>query len=135
MMTTRRCAGLAALTLFAAAALILAGCGGGGDGGGQVVQTGSVSGTINYAASGDALGGIEVSIDGINTTTNANGEFTLSGVPIGQQTLQVKADPQRDLVVPPGVPLTVNINAGQTTQLPAPIQMVDDVDTPPAPPS
>jgi len=133
MMTTRRCAGMATLTLLAAAALILAGCGG-GDGGGQAIQTGSVSGTINYAASGDALGGIQVSIGNITVTTDANGNFRLDGVPIGQQALQIQADPQRDLIVPAGVPLTVDVNAGQTTQL-GPILMVDEVDTPPAPPS
>ncbi|MGI5817194.1 MAG: carboxypeptidase regulatory-like domain-containing protein [Armatimonadota bacterium] len=134
MMMTRRCAGLAALILMAAAALILAGCGGGGDGDAGV-QTGSVSGTITYAATGDALGGIRVSIGNITATTNASGQFTLNRVPAGQRTLAVAADPDRNLVLPPGVPLTVTVRAGETTRLSAPIQMIDDVDAPPAPPS
>lgn len=134
MTKTRRCAGLVALTFVAAAVmLIAAGCGG-GDGGGQPAATGSVSGTIIYAASGDPLGGIRVSVGGISTTTSANGQFTLNGVPAGQQVLQVQADQARDLAVPPGVPMAVNVTAGQTTQVP-PILMVDDVDSPPAPPS
>lgn len=135
MSKTRRRAGLVALTLIGAAMLFAAGCGGGGGDGGGAVATGSVSGTVTYAATGDPLGGIEVSIGNITTTTNTNGQFTLRGVPVGQQTLQVQADPDRDLVVPPGVPLNVNVQEGQTAQLPAPIQMVDDVDAPPAPPS
>lgn len=130
-MTTRRCAGTVALIMLVAAAFVLAGCGGNGDG----VQTGSVSGTITYAATGDALGGIQVSIGNIRTTTNARGEFTLNRVPAGQRQLAVEAPPERNLVVPPGVPMTVNVQAGQTTRLPAPIQMIDDVDAPPSPPS
>jgi hypothetical protein len=134
MTTSRRCAGMLALTVIAAAAMIVAGCGGGG-GGAEPAQTGSVSGTITYAATGDPLGGIAVSIGGIRTTTNTNGQFTLSGVAIGQQVITITADPDRDLIVPPGVPLNVTVRAGQTTQLPAPIQLVDDVDAPPAPPA
>lgn len=134
MMTTRRSAGLVALTIIAAGALIFAGCGGGGDGGAQPAQTGSVSGTIKYAPSADGLGGIQVSIGSVSTTTDANGNFTLNRVPAGQQTLVIQADPDRDLIVPPGVPLTVNVQGGQTTQLPD-ILMVDDVDVPPSPPS
>lgn len=133
MMTIRRCAGMAALTVVAAVALIAAGCGGGGDGG-PAVQTGTVSGTVNYAATGDALGGIEVTIGNMTVTTNNNGQFTINGVPVGQQTMQIQAGAQRDLILPPGVPLNVNVNAGQTTQV-GTILMVDDVDTPPSPPS
>ncbi len=133
MTKTRRCVGLVALALIAAAVLF-AGCGGGGDGG-NGVATGSVSGTITYAATGNPLGGITVAIGGISTTTNANGQFTLNGVPAGAQVLQITADAARDLVIPPGVPLAVDVTAGGTTQLPAPVQMVDDVDSPPEPPS
>jgi len=133
MMTTRRCTGTVVLMSLAAAALIFAGCGGGGDGGGTGATTGSVSGTINYAATGDALGGIVVSIGNISTTTNADGHFTLNRVPAGQRTLQIEAPADRNLVLPPGVPLSVNVQAGQNTQLPAPIQMIDDVDAPPSP--
>ncbi|MFW5868018.1 MAG: carboxypeptidase-like regulatory domain-containing protein [Armatimonadota bacterium] len=135
MTRTRRSAGLVALTLIASAALIAAGCGGGGDGGTAPAQTGTVSGSIDYAATGDPLGGVEVSIGDITTTTGNDGRFTLDGVPVGEQVLEIEADPGRDLVVPPGVPLNVNIQGGQTTQLDAPIQMVDDVDAPPAPPA
>lgn len=135
MMKTRRCAGTLALIVIAAGAMVFAGCGGGGDGGTQPAQTGTVTGTITYAATGDALGGIRVSIGNVTTTTNDNGQFVLRGVPTGQQTLQIQADPDRDLVLPPGVPLTVTVREGQTTTLPAPINMVDDVDNPPNPPS
>jgi hypothetical protein len=120
--------------MIVAAALIAAGCSGGGDGGTTPAQVGSVSGTINYAATGDSLGGIQVSIGNITTTTDANGQFTLNRVPVGQQTLQIEAAADRNLVVPPGVPLTVNVQGGQTTQV-GTILMVDEVDAPPAPPS
>lgn len=132
MTKTRRCIGLAAL-LLSAIALLFAGCGGGGDGGG--VSTGSVSGTVTYAATGNPLGGIQVAVGNISTTTNASGQFTLNRVPAGSRVLQVTADPNRDLIVPPGVPLTVNVTGGQTTQLSGPIVMIDEADSPPSPPN
>jgi hypothetical protein len=133
MMRTRRFSGTVALMTLAAAAMILAGCGGGGDGV-ETAQTGTVTGTINYAGTGAPLGGIEVSIGDITTTTGDDGTFTLRRVPTGRQTLVIEAGPDRDIVLPPGVPLNVDVRGGETTQLPAPIQMVDDVDAPPAPP-
>ncbi|MGM0492226.1 MAG: carboxypeptidase regulatory-like domain-containing protein [Armatimonadota bacterium] len=133
MMTTRRHAATVVLMMLAAAALILTGCGG-GDGGVQSAQTGTVTGTITYASTGAPLGGIEVSIGDITTTTDDDGTFTLRRVPTGSQTLVIEAGPDRGLVIPPGVPLTVDVVGGETTELSAPIQMIDDVDTPPAPP-
>ncbi len=132
-----RYAGLVALTAVATAALICAGCGGGGgDGDGATpAQTGSVSGVITYASTGDSLGGIKVSIGNVEATTNDNGEFTLTGVPTGQQTLVIEIEQGRELAVPPGVPLEVTVEAGQTTELGAPIHLVDEVDAPPAPPA
>ena len=132
MMKTGRSVGVVALALIAAAVLF-AGCGGGGDGGGGAA-TGTVSGTITYAANGSALGGVSVSVGGITTTTDAQGRFLVRNVPTGTRTIVGTADPSRALVIPPGVPLTVDVVAGQTTQLP-PIQMIDEADAPPAPPS
>lgn len=131
MMTIGRCAGLTALALIAVVALI--GCDGGD--GVTPAQTGLVSGTIVHAGTGLPLGGVEVTIGGRTATTNASGQFTVSGVPVGQQTVGIQVDPARGLVLPPGVDLTVNVVAGQTTQLSAPINLIDAVDVPPSPPS
>ncbi|MFW5866663.1 MAG: hypothetical protein ACOCX2_02530 [Armatimonadota bacterium] len=126
---------MVALISLAAATMILAGCGGGGDGGGTTATTGSICGTIEYAATGEPLGGIGVSVGNISATTNDSGEFTLRRVPTGERTLEIDIPADRQLVVPPGVPLTVDVRGGEETCLSAPLQLVDDVDAPPAPPS
>ncbi len=134
MMTIGRCAGLTALALIGMAAFGLVGCG--GDGGGVApAQTGSVSGTIVHAGTALPLGDVQVTIGGITATTNASGQFTVNGVAVGQQVISIQVDPDRGLVVPPGVDLTVNVVGGQTTQLTAPINLIDAVDVPPEPPS
>jgi len=134
MMTIGRCAGLTALALVAVAAFGLVGCD--GDGGGVTpAQTGSVSGTIVHAGTGLPLGGVQVSIGGMTATTNASGEFIVNGVAVGQQVVGIQVDPDRGLVVPPGVDLTVTVAGGQTTQLAAPVNLIDAVDVPPSPPS
>ncbi len=132
MMKTRRCAGIVALVLMVLVTMVVAGCGGGGDDDGAQVNTGSISGTIVYAATDPPtpLGGVTVTAGNRSTTTADDGSFTLSGVPVGNQVLTITADPQ-GVVVPPGVDLTVPVTGGQTYQLPAPVQMIDAIDTPP----
>jgi hypothetical protein len=125
MTRTRLCPAVIAAAVVAA--LLITGCGGGG--GGTSAATGQISGTILYAATGGALGGIHVSAGGVSTTTASDGSFVLRGVP-----LAITADPDRELAVPPGVPLTVQVQGSQITTLSAPIVLVDDVDTPPTPP-
>jgi len=134
MMTIGRCAGLTALALLAVAAFALVGCGGGGEGV-TPAQTGSVSGTIVHAGTGLPLGDVQITVGGISATTNASGQFTVNGVPIGLQVVTIQVDPDRGLVVPPGVDLSVTVVGGQTTQLAAPINLIDAVDVPPSPPS
>ena len=57
------------------------------------------------------------------------------GVAVGQQGLLVTPDPNRDLVLfPPGA-ITVVVEDGQTTELDAPIILIDAPDLPPNPPS
>ncbi|MGC9316739.1 MAG: carboxypeptidase regulatory-like domain-containing protein [Armatimonadota bacterium] len=135
MMSIRRSAGLTAYVIIVAGAMlaVTVGCGGGGETGGA--GAGTITGTIVHAATLQPLGGIEVSADGASTTTRDDGSFTLPGVPAGQRTLQVSAAPDRGLALPPGVDLTVTVTAGQSNPLPAPIQLIDAVDTPPNPPS
>ncbi|NLO05588.1 MAG: carboxypeptidase-like regulatory domain-containing protein [candidate division WS1 bacterium] len=130
MTRTRLCPAVIAAAVVAA--LLITGCGGGG--GGTSAATGQISGTILYAATGGALGGIHVSAGGVSTTTASDGSFVLRGVPVGTHTLAITADPDRELAVPPGVPLTVQVQGSQITTLSAPIVLVDDVDTPPTPP-
>lgn len=135
MMTFERSAGLTALVLIIAGGLVLAGCGGDDDGnGGQPAATGTITGKIVYANTGQPLGGITVTAGGRVTQTDSSGAFTLSRVPTGSQVLSITVDPGRGLTVPPGVDLRVNVPAGGTVQLPAPIVLIDVTDVPPNPP-
>ena len=133
MMRLTRCAGWAAMAVVAIAAITVVGCGGGGTP--VVANTGTITGLILHAGTGLPLGGIPVSAGGVQTTTNNNGQFTLSGVPAGQQTVNVNPPPERDLILPPSVgPIVVNVQAGQTTALGQPILLIDGSDAPPDPP-
>lgn len=85
-----------ALTLGATLLLSLAGCGNGSggkssdDGGylppvpGQSV-TGTVSGRVADAQTGQALAGVEVKIGNLVASSDANGKYSLAGVPKGPQ--------------------------------------------------
>ncbi|MCD6361894.1 MAG: carboxypeptidase regulatory-like domain-containing protein [Armatimonadetes bacterium] len=136
MMTLTRCAGWTAIAVVAIAAIAVVGCGGSdGDGGGQTQNTGTITGTVVHGGTGQPLGGINVAAGGVTTTTDANGNFTLRNVPVGQQVLTISADPARDLILPPPAdPIVVQVQDGQTTHLTAPILMIDGPDAPPAPP-
>jgi len=136
MMKRNVCVGWLVGVVIVSAALVV-GCGGdGGGGGGQEPQaTGSVTGTIIHGGTGLALGGIDVSIGDVAGQTDSEGTFTLAGVEVGQQALLVTPDPNRDLVLfPPGA-ITVVVEDGQTTELDAPIILIDAPDLPPNPPS
>lgn len=89
--------------VFAVAAVVfVSGCGGGGGGGGAAapVETGSVSGYA-YAPIGGAgraaaapagyqpLSGATVTCSGVTTTTNSNGYYVLTGIPVGERTLTI----------------------------------------------
>jgi TonB-dependent SusC/RagA subfamily outer membrane receptor len=52
-----------------------------------VAQTGTVAGTVTDAETGETLPGANVFIGDIGTATNVEGEFTLTNVPAGTQTL------------------------------------------------
>lgn len=65
-------------------ALGLAGCGGGGDSNPNTSPppaTGTVSGLVVAAGSGQALSGVAVSAGGRSTTTDVSGRYTLTSVP------------------------------------------------------
>jgi hypothetical protein len=67
----------------------LSGCGS-GSGESDVAQTnGTVTGTVTNAGTGAPLSGATVAGTGFSTTTDSNGNFTLTGVPPGPQTLAV----------------------------------------------
>ena len=138
MLKVKRCVGWTVVVGVMIGALVVAGCGGGDGGGGgePAAETGSISGTLVHAGTGLPLGGIEVAAGGVTTTTADDGSFTLTGVPVGTQTLTVTPDPNRDLVLPPGADdIEVDVEDGQTTQLPDPILLIDAPDLPPNPPS
>ena len=65
----------------------LSGCGSGESDVGQT--NGTVTGTITNARTGATLSGATVAGTGFSTTTDSNGNFTLTGVPPGPQTLTV----------------------------------------------
>lgn len=110
------------------AALTLSGCGGGGDGAGPpVVATGTVSGRVVQAdnvAAGIANAEVTLVTTGtagldaaqaLTARTDSQGNYTLTGVPVGQQT--IIASRSSDAVyrsqTVPGVPVLAN----QTTRL------------------
>ncbi len=72
---------------------------------------GAVSGTVVSALNGARISGATVSIYGtaLSTTTNASGNFTITGVPPGSRTVQVSATDFDDAQV------DVEITAGATT--------------------
>ena len=74
-------------TLIIGFLLILAlGCGGGGGGGGTV-STGGITGTVKKYGTDTPISGAQVACEGISTTTDGNGQFTLSSVPSGLKTI------------------------------------------------
>ncbi len=57
----------------------------------NVSPTGTVTGTVRNQGTGATLSGATADIDGLSTTTNGDGGFTLNEIPQGPQTLTVKA--------------------------------------------
>ncbi|MBX7115947.1 MAG: carboxypeptidase-like regulatory domain-containing protein [Myxococcaceae bacterium] len=74
--------------------------------------TGTVSGKL-CAVAGQWLSGATVTFGSASTTTNAQGEFTLTNLPPGMQVLHVTRGAF-------SMDLTVEVKDGQVTQLPAP---------------
>ncbi|HEU5211063.1 MAG TPA: SusC/RagA family TonB-linked outer membrane protein [Longimicrobiales bacterium] len=74
-------------------------------------QTGSVTGTVTSAGTGEPLAGVQVSIEGtgLGTLTQANGRYLILQVPAGQQTVRA------DLIGYGTVTQTVTVTAGQGT--------------------
>lgn len=79
---------LIAAVLATSFAVVLTSCGGGGGGGGSTPaaptpSTGSVSGVAVNSTNGAAVAGVTVTAGTLNTTTDAQGNYTLSAVPNG----------------------------------------------------
>jgi len=76
-------------------------------------QQGTVAGSVTDASSGETLPGATVQIVGldIGTATDSEGEFRLTGVPAGEQTLSVS------FVGYETVERTINVPGGGTTRL------------------
>lgn len=74
-------------------------------------QQGTIRGQVTDAQSGDQLPGANVVVveENIGSATQANGEFVITGVPTGQQTIQVT------FVGYEQTQKTVNVRAGETT--------------------
>lgn len=77
--------------------LSLSGCGGGGGGNATPppqTQAGIVSGRVADAQTGEAIAGVEVTIGALKANSDANGKYTLSGVPAGAAVVARFSKPQ-----------------------------------------
>jgi hypothetical protein len=78
---------LRAFTLASAILFAVSGCGGGKDDDanppGQ--SAGTVSGRVADAQTGEAIAGVDVTIGTLKATSDANGKYSLPGVPLGAQ--------------------------------------------------
>lgn len=124
--------------LIAAVAVIVLvagtmGCGGSstGTGGDQGdVDTGTVSGQILYFTTDQGLQNIVVVVGGQSDTTDENGNFTITGVPVGQDR-EVEIRLPDWLAMPTQDPILVDVVSGETTTLPDPIRLINAADQPP----
>ena len=128
---------MAGALLAALAIVAVVGCGGGGGGGGgpTPAQTGSVSGEVrNFYPPNEGLGNVTVTVGGQNAVSDANGRFQVTGIAPGRHTLTIT--PPSWLAVPPGTEtISVDVLAGQDTELTDAIMLIDSADLPPAPPT
>lgn len=133
----KRFAKLAAMTLAVSVAIVLVGCdgddNGGGGGGGN---TGSVTGRVVAGLENPVgFGNVLITIGGRSDRSDANGFFRVDGIAPGRYEVGVTPDPDTGFVVPPNAdPVEVTVLAGQTTNIDAPITVVDENDLPPNPP-
>lgn len=124
--------------LFIAASLVtmtLCGCGGGG-GESNGTGGGSVSGHIADLSANTPLPGITVTIGGRSAQTDVNGNFLVQGISPGTYTVHLEIPAGSGEVLPPNATLpVVTVFAGQTTELPDSVFLVDESELPPDPPS
>lgn len=115
--------------------VLLAGCDSGG-GNNTPTNAGSVRGQVVAGVDNPVgFGGVTIIIGGQVDVTDANGLFQVNGIAPGVYEVEVIVNPETGFVVPPNSdPIVVNVLAGQTTQLPDPITVVDINDIPPGPP-
>jgi hypothetical protein len=73
--------------LALALTLLMAACGGGSDSAPPAAATGTISGTVAVSSNGAALPGVAVTSAGRSARTAADGSFTLSDVPPGDNTV------------------------------------------------
>jgi hypothetical protein len=125
---------LFAAVVFASLAVTLVGCGGSSSGVAPEPQNvGQVQGVIRDFNSGVGLGGVIVSVGGRQATSDANGQFRVTEVPIGTHVVAIT--PPDWLALPPGSgTIQVTVFNGQTTTLQSDILLVDKGDLPPEPP-
>jgi hypothetical protein len=55
------------------------------------VHTGSITGTVTDASTGDPIAGVTVSAPGLSVTTGSTGSYTLAGIPAGSAHVSVSA--------------------------------------------
>jgi TonB-linked SusC/RagA family outer membrane protein len=96
---------------------------------GALAQTGTITGTVSDSTSGETIPGANVLVAGtqMGTPTNGDGEFTISGVPVGDQLLQVTFIGFRPKEVP--VEVEAGINDVDIEVAPASVALEDVVVT------
>lgn len=115
--------------------LALCGCGGGG---GSNVDSGNgrVSGHIADLSANTPLPGVTVTVGGQSAQTDVNGDFLVSGIGPGTYMVELDIPAGSGEVLPPDTNLPqVHVVAGETTQLPDTIFLVDESELPPGPPA
>ena len=90
----------------------------------------TVTGTVNDVSTDQPAAGVDVTIDGITDTTDAQGRFTIVGVSQGEH--EVTLDGQW-VVAGAGVSVTTD-TPGETVEIPDPVPAVNLGGGPPPPP-
>lgn len=112
--------------------LLLSGCGGGSDVPIVTGKVGNVTGLIVDHLTSSPLGGVKVTIGGKVALSDGNGHFTVSDIPKGTYDVKIEANPDTNLVLPPGAgKLTVIVYADQTVSITNTIYLWDRNDLPP----
>jgi len=123
-----------AISIVVLLAAVLAGCGGDDNADPVVPATGTVSGQIRHFQTDQGLGGVTVTVGGQNAVTDANGNFIVQNVPVGNNQV-VTITPPEWLALPNGDAILVDVQQGQDTTLNAPILLINAGELPPDPPN
>lgn len=111
------------LTLLITGLLIsglIIGCGGGGSSSSSGGSSGTVEGTITNSQTGNPVQGAIVNIDGVKTTSNSEGQYSISGLNAGSGkyvavTAKAYSNYKGSVDVTAGITVTHNVKMDQTS--------------------